>query len=395
MVHVSEEEMPEEFALDCPDLQSLIEQLHELVVVLLDPEGHFTTWHPGVMELFGYSADEFIGQSAELLLPVSDRGRGVLAGILAQAENSGRAGYTRWLEKKTGQGIFVDGVTVALRNEAGAITGFGKVLHEVTRRLEMQEALETANQRLERMAVELERSNEELEEFARITSHDLSAPVTSARWLADLLASRYGQQLDERGRDCVAQISVSLERMAALIDAVLEHAMVGRSAIASAGAVPAERALEVALQNLQKDIDISNATVHYDPLPALGIDGQALSRLFQNLVSNAIKYRRPETPPTVKISAARDGSMWLLSVRDNGIGIPPESYERIFVPMQRLHGAGVPGTGIGLATCKKIVTRAGGKIWVESQDGRRLHVHVHAARAGSQRGFDSRLGVLM
>jgi light-regulated signal transduction histidine kinase (bacteriophytochrome) len=235
--------------------------------------------------------------------------------------------------------------------------------------LNMQHEVETANERLKRMAEELERSNAELEEFARIASHDLSAPIITARWLVDLLASRHGRQLDDEGCKCLEQISVSLARMSDLVDAVLAHAQVGKSAIASAEYAEAEEALAIALENLRKDIATSGAVVAHDPLPPLPIQSQPLCRLFQNLLSNAIKYRRPDAKPRVKITAERQGPTWLLGVHDNGIGIEREWHERIFLPLQRRHGMRVAGSGIGLATCKKIVTRAGGRIWVESEAG--------------------------
>jgi light-regulated signal transduction histidine kinase (bacteriophytochrome) len=239
----------------------------------------------------------------------------------------------------------------------------------MTARLRMQRELETANERLNRMAHELERSNEELEEFARIASHDLSAPIISTRWLVDLLATKYGRQLDEEGRKCLKQISMSLERMADLVEAILSHAQVGTSAIGSLENTDADEALAISLENLRRDIETSGAVILHEPLPQLRIQAQALTQLFQNLLSNAIKYRQPGVEPLVRVSAERQASEWVVSVEDNGIGIEPEWSERIFLPLQRRHGMQVAGSGIGLATCKKIVTRAGGKIWVESMMG--------------------------
>jgi light-regulated signal transduction histidine kinase (bacteriophytochrome) len=219
------------------------------------------------------------------------------------------------------------------------------------------------------MANELERSNEELEEFARIASHDLSAPITTARWLTDLLATRHSRQLDQDGMTCLRQISSSLERMADLIDAVLAHALAGKEAIAAQEETDANTSLSAAMENLRKDIAESGAVIESAPLPNLRIRPQALTQLFQNLLSNAIKYKRPEVPPRVEISAVQDVHQATIEVRDNGLGIEKDWFERIFLPLQRRHGSKVKGSGIGLATCKKIVTRAGGDIWVESELG--------------------------
>jgi light-regulated signal transduction histidine kinase (bacteriophytochrome) len=148
--------------------------------------------------------------------------------------------------------------------------------------------------------------------------------------------------------------------MSDLIDAVLAHALAGKGAIAAQQETDAGEALSAAMENLRKDIATSGAVIESAPLPKLFIRPQALNQLFQNLLSNAIKYRQPNVPPRVEISAVEDGIQWMIEVRDNGVGIEPEWFERIFLPLQRRHGSRVKGSGIGLATCKKIVTRAGG-----------------------------------
>ena len=155
--------------------------------------------------------------------------------------------------------------------------------------------------------------------------------------------------------------------MANLVEGVLAHATVGRTAIGSADLVSAEEAFDSAIENLRKHIDGSKANIARGPLPDVQIAPQALAQLFQNLLSNAIKYQRPGVPPVVTVSASRQQSMWLFGVKDNGLGVEPEWHERIFQAMQRRHGREIAGSGIGLATCKKIVTRAGGRIWVESE----------------------------
>jgi light-regulated signal transduction histidine kinase (bacteriophytochrome) len=154
-----------------------------------------------------------------------------------------------------------------------------------------------------------------------------------------------------------------------LVDAVLTHARVGTSAIGTADATLAEDALAISIEHLTKDIDTAGARIEKSWLPAVHVEPQALTQLFQNLLSNAVKYRQPGVPPRIAVRANWADGMWLFSVRDNGIGIEPEWYERVFQPMQRRHGLDVAGSGIGLATCKKIATRVGGRIWVESTVG--------------------------
>jgi light-regulated signal transduction histidine kinase (bacteriophytochrome) len=240
---------------------------------------------------------------------------------------------------------------------------------DITDLIEMQGEVELAKQRLEDLATELERSNRELEDFARIASHDLGSPIISTRWLIDLTVSRSKDRLDEGGYESLRQASANLERMSELVEAILTHARVGRDSIRSERPVACDDALKTALANLESEIQRAGAEITCESLPEVRVRAEPLAQLFQNLVSNAIKYRCPELPPRLHIKAEPEPSGWRLSFRDNGIGIAAEFHERIFQPMQRLHGHEIAGSGIGLATCKKIVERAGGKIWVQSELG--------------------------
>ena len=329
--------------------------------------GKVERWTEGCEVLYGWAAEDAIGRNADDLLrtqfPIPR------AEIEAELRLSGKWQGEVKQFRKDGSEIWVHAQWLVLPGREGEDPLVIATHTDMTSRLRMQRELETANERLNRMAHELKRSNEELEEFARIASHDLSAPIISTRWLVDLLANKYGRQLDEEGRKCLKQISMSLERMADLVEAILSHARVGVTAIGSVENTDADEALAMSLENLRRDIETSGAVILQEPLPMLPIQPQPLTQLFQNLLSNAIKYRQPEVEPLVRVSAERRGSDWVISVEDNGIGIEPEWTERIFLPLQRRHGLQVAGSGIGLATCKKIVTRARGKIWVESQIG--------------------------
>ena len=468
--------------------EKLVSQLREYACVLTDTDGVFITWNPGVLEQLGYQEGEFIGQNSEILFPTADRLKGIPRQEFETAIEKGRASDTRWLVKKGGQRIWVEGVTIRLNREDGTLVGFGKVMQNVTERkgtedslvaltkaldhstvivrrwdgiiehwtagcerlygysaseavgrvcrellrtksripleqieeelvkraswfgeldqlrkdgstvsvaahwalfsdgiedqpaviesysditsrIQMQAEWEAANERLKSMTLELERSNQELEQFARIASHDLSAPITSTRWLVDLLGGRYSGQLSPEGKAVLDQIGKGLERMGDLVESILAHARAGRDAISSSDPVDANEAFAVALENLRKDISVSGAVITSDKLPQVLIEKSALIQLLQNLLSNAIKYRRSGVAPIIHVAAEPRNSKWLISVTDNGIGIEPQWFERIFQPLQRLHGFDISGSGIGLATCRKIVTRAGGEIWVESEYG--------------------------
>ncbi|MEW5729480.1 MAG: ATP-binding protein [Pseudomonadota bacterium] len=217
---------------------------------------------------------------------------------------------------------------------------------------------------------ELERSNAELENFAYVASHDLQEPLRMMGGYAQLIARRYGGQIDDDGREFLGYMAEGAERMKAMIDDLLDYSRVDRGEPARA-VVDMNLALDSALANLAAAIAEAGAEVGAPaPLPSVWGESALLARLMQNLVGNAVKYHRPGERPRVTVTAEPTESGWIFTVADNGIGIPADSRERVFQIFQRLHARGsYPGTGIGLAICKKIVERHGGRIWVEDGPG--------------------------
>jgi signal transduction histidine kinase len=215
----------------------------------------------------------------------------------------------------------------------------------------------------------LARSNAELEQFAYVASHDLQEPLRMVSSYVQLFEKRYADQVDAQSQKYINYAVEGAKRMQSLIGGLLEFSRVGRVDEPFA-AVDTSAALDQALLNLRSALDESRAAVTRGPLPTVTGNAGRLAQVFQNLIGNAIKFRRPGVTPEVHVSSIPHREGWLFAVRDNGIGIDPQCVDRIFVIFQRLHTrAEYPGTGIGLSICKKVVERHGGRIWVESQPG--------------------------
>jgi signal transduction histidine kinase len=238
-------------------------------------------------------------------------------------------------------------------------------IEDVTNRQRAKEEIENALAESKRHAKELERSNEDLKQFAHIASHDLKSPLQTVLQFTQLLERKYKHQFDEEASSYFGFIAGGVERMRTLINDLLRYSQVSTAKAPTSGPIASEASLEVALVNLQADITDRGAVITHDELPILPVDPTQLLQLFQNLIGNALHYRSDDQPH-VHVSAVRQGAFWLFSVRDNGVGIEPEYHETIFEPFKRLHGSERPGSGIGLAICKRIVERYGGRIWVHS-----------------------------
>jgi light-regulated signal transduction histidine kinase (bacteriophytochrome) len=265
--------------------------------------------------------------------------------------------------------LYEAAVTIApvLDNE-GRQDGFVALQADITERKHTEEALERLTAMLMDQTDELRRSNEELQQFAYIASHDLQEPVRMVKNFTELLERRYGDRLDDSGREFIGFAIDGARRMQRLIQDLLEYSRVGTHG-REPSPIATQEVLMGVLANLKIAIDESAAAITHGPLPEVMADESQILQLLQNLVANAIKFRGPSAPQ-VHIEAGRQGDHWLFAVRDNGIGIDPAQYGRVFQVFQRLHSRDeYPGSGIGLAVCKRIVQRHGGQIWVESQPG--------------------------
>jgi PAS domain S-box-containing protein len=277
-------------------------------------------------------------------------------------------------EKETwpdGSVTWVSTTKEVLRDRTGKIIGTFGISRDITGRKQ-------AEQDLADKADELQRSNTELEQFAYVASHDLQEPLRMVASYTQLLGRRYKGKLDFEADEFISYAVEGATRMQVLINDLLAYSRVGTRGKPFT-TVDSNGALERALANLKLAIEESSARVTHDPLPEVAGDGTQLMQVFQNLVGNALKFRSVERPVEVHISATARRTThaerlrleWLFAVRDNGIGIEEKYFDRIFIIFQRLHTREqYPGTGIGLAVCKKIVERHGGRIWVESAVGK-------------------------
>ena len=226
-----------------------------------------------------------------------------------------------------------------------------------------------AEEALSRHAEALARSNSDLKQFAYVASHDLQEPLRTIVSYTQLLRKRYRNELGQEGEEFLEYAADGARRMQRLIKDLLAYSSATREREQTRKPVDCERALEIALRNLAAGIRESGASVTHDSLPTVHAHPTQVVRVFQNLIGNSIKYRRDGEPPRIHIAPQRDGWHWRFSVRDNGRGFEPDQSERIFGVFQRLQDRSVPGTGIGLAICKRIVEAHGGRIWAESRSG--------------------------
>jgi len=332
-------------------------------MVVVNPSGEIVLLNVQAEKQFGYSRDELVGQRVKNIIPEGFAERLVADALRSEEDALAQqigTGIELTARRKNGSNFPIELMLSPLESAEGVLVT--AAIRDITTRKKAEANL------LDKVE-ELNRSNEELGQFAYIASHDLQEPLRMVASYTQLLSRRYKGKLDADADEFIAFAVDGASRMQRLIQDLLTYSRVGTKGQDLLD-VSSEEALQQALINLRSAIEDSGALVTHDPLPAVLADEMQLIQLFQNLVGNAIKYQSPGTP-TVHISAARNGAnKWVFSVRDNGLGIDPQYFEKIFGMFQRLHKREeFAGTGIGLAICKKIVERHGGSISVQSEPG--------------------------
>lgn len=339
-------------------IQALVDAMLDILFAT-DPSGIITQVNRTTQRISGYASEEMIGQPFRRFFTDPERAQAGVEQVLRQGEVSN---FDLMMVAKGGKRVPMSYNAKALYDPDGHVTGVVGTGRNITEQ-------EQAREVMENQANELSRSNEDLEQFAYVASHDLQEPLRMISSYVQLLAKRYKGKLDSDADEFIAYAVDGASRMQGLIIDLLAF-----SRVSSQGedfeSIDSEAPFKHAVANLAMTIEESGTTVTCGHLPTVMADIGQMIQVFQNLVSNAIKFRG-EAPPRIHVSAEKTGKEWVFSVRDNGIGIDPEQSERIFVIFQRLHDkATYPGTGIGLAVCKRIVERHDGRIWVESEPGK-------------------------
>jgi len=332
----------------------LVEGVKDYAIIFLEPDGRVASWNPGAERIEGYTSGEIIGRGfANFYLP-EEVAAGVPQQNLEQATAHGEYRGEGWRLRKDGSRFWAEIVINTLRDDTGRLGGFAKLTRDISERKRIED--------------DLLRSNEDLERFAYVASHDLQEPLRMVGSYVQLLGKRYKGKLDADADEFIAYALDGALRMQQLIEDLLKYSRITTQGAAMI-ATDANAVMARVIANLKVAIEETAAAVTFDRLPTVPADSGQLEHVFQYLVSNAIKFHGPE-PVRVHVSAAPDQGGWRFCVRDNGIGIDPQYFERIFVIFQRLHARSeYAGTGIGLAIAKKIVERHAGRMWVESTLG--------------------------
>jgi len=361
--------------LHADEIRDALVSSSPLPIIVLTATGEILLWNQAAERAFGWTAAEVIGRP----LPFIPSERQEEHRAMRARDLAGQGFTGREIRRKRKDGTWLDlsVSTAPLHDKSGAVSGILSIYVDITSRKQ-------AETELKRQARELARSNSDLQQFAHAVSHDLQEPLRAISSFAQLL-ERHSADLDSTAREYLHYIIDGSQRMSALIRDLLAYSRVMEGQGTGGEPVDLSVVLSDSLEILSLLIEETGAIVVVaEPLPVVEGHRIALTQLMLNLISNALKYRKPDKPPEVTIGAERGDEEWIISVTDNGPGIHPKDYAKIFVIFERLDPAKSSGTGLGLALCQKIVERHGGRIWVESEldAGSTFHFTLPVRKSG-------------
>lgn len=336
----------------------------EDAIISKDARGIVTSWNKSAERLFGYSAAEMIGKSILTLIP-PDR-QDEEPAILARLHRGERIDHFETVrQRKDGTLVHISLTISPMKDARGRVVGASKIARDITERKRAEDELRAANQ--------------DLEQLTFIASHDLQEPLRNITTSTQLLMHEYGPILDETAQIYMDSIVQGTARMRSLLKDVLAYTELRSTEPRPTKPVDLNSVFQDVKQNLAMQIKKSGASITSDPMPVVtGLSSHFLS-LFQNLIENSIKYRGSD-PLKISVSYRQAETELLFSFTDNGMGIDPAFHEKIFLPFKRLHGRKIPGTGVGLAICKRVVERYRGRIWVDSREGRGATFYISLPR---------------
>ena len=342
-----------------------------IAIVSTDSTGGIVTWNRGAETLFQRSKNDAVGRRIWEIAggDWAEHVRSLTPDVLSEQQPDRRDVIC---EREDGTRFFVDLVLSPIVDEESGLIGISAIARDITDREQAYQQLRDVNENLELLVTqrtaELARSNHDLQRFADVASHDLQEPLRTITSFCNLLEDKYQDKLDDKGVEYLQHVVKGAERMGELIDDLLIYSRVAMDEKLF-DRIDSGEAVDAAVENLRAGIVESEASVIYKELPVVMAERSQLVLVFQNLIGNAIKYRSYR-PLAIQIRAESLPEMWQFSVADNGIGIDSAYWDRIFELFKRLHPHHVfEGTGIGLATCKRIVERLGGTIWIASEPG--------------------------
>lgn len=327
----------------------------EYAMILMDPEGRITGWNDGAERLFGWSADEVLGESGAIIFTEEDRAAGAPEEELEGAAAEGRADDTRWHVKKSGEFFWASAAAEAVYDEQGNVDAFVKVVRDRTD--------------IKRYQEQLEESVRDLDAFASHFAHEVRSPLSGVHMVLSATRRRYDEALEADDAEGIREAEKAIVEIERLMVDLLSFARLGSSDDMERTRVESREAAEDALRLLESTVKERGAEIEVGELPTVYADPTLLRHLFRNLIANAIQHNESEVP-RVRVTADEEPDAWGFRVEDNGVGIAEEKREGLFDLFSRGEAGRAESIGVGLALSKRIVERHGGRIWVESEPGR-------------------------